>query len=275
MNDPDTLQNRQPAVAGSFYPGDRTTLERDVRKMLVPAITPPQEARGIMVPHAGYIYSGAVAGKTFASITPPAVAVLLGPNNGGMGTPAALWDSGSWSTPLGEIAVDAGLARGMMRDCRILAPDRQAHYPEHSLEVQIPFLQVLNPAIKIVPIMFRLNNLAELRDIGRMIAEELKAVTPRPLLVASSDMNHYEPHQATLDKDRPVLDAILALDPERMWKEAVDGRVSMCGIQPVAVMLEALKALGAVRGTLVEHTTSALVSGDYERTVGYAGVVFG
>jgi AmmeMemoRadiSam system protein B len=269
------METRTPAVAGRFYPEDPQTLRKAVEKMLVPAFTPLREVFGVMVPHAGYMFSGGVAGKTFASITPPATAILLGPNHFGMGTPAALWDSGMWATPLGETGVDGNLAKSLARECRRLTPDRQAHYNEHSLEVQVPFLQSINPAMKIVPIMFRLGNLEDLLAIGRMLAGVLKDLSPRPLLVASSDMNHFEPHDLTLEKDGPVLEAILALDPERMWKEVRDGRVSMCGVEPVAVMLEAVRALGATGARLVEHTTSAPVSGDYEKTVGYAGVIAG
>jgi len=269
------METRQPAVAGRFYPGDRPTLEKEVRQMLAPALTPPRDAFGIMVPHAGYIYSGTVAGKTYSSIRPPQTAVLLGPNHFGLGTPAAIWDSGKWSTPLGETGIDSALAGSLTRACAMLVPDRQAHYSEHSIEVQLPFLQVMNPGMKIVPIMFRTENLKDLLEIGRMIAGVLQGLSPRPVLVASSDLNHFETHDATLAKDGPVLDAILALDPERMWKEVHEGRVSMCGAEPVAVMLEAVREMGAQKAELVEHTTSAPSSGDYDRTVGYAGIIFG
>jgi len=267
------METRNPVFAGKFYPSDRSTLEREVREMLVPALKPPRQALGVMVPHAGYIYSGSVAGGTFASITPPATAVLLGPNHSGTGAPVAMWNSGRWSTPLGEASVDSALANSLSLACKRLVPDRQAHFNEHSLEVQVPFLQVINPGVKIVPLMFQAISLEILREIGRAIAGSIRESSPRPLLVASSDMNHFESHGRTLEKDAPVLDAILALDVERMWREVRDGRVSMCGIAPMAVMLEAARELGATRVDLTGHTTSGPVSGDYERTVGYAGVI--
>ena len=267
------METRPPAVAGRFYPGDRATLKKVAAELLIPSLNPPRPAIGVMVPHAGYIYSGATAGKTFASIIPPAVAILLGPNHSGTGPSAAIWDSGSWATPLGEVEVDSVLAKTISRACSKLVPERQSHYPEHSIEVQVPFLQMINPAINIVPILFHLDNPDQLREIGRIIASTVINFSPRPLLVASSDMNHYEAHETTLEKDGPVLEAILALDPLRMWEEVREGRVSMCGVQPVTVMLEAVRGLGGTKGHIVEHTTSGPVSGDFERTVGYAGVI--
>ena len=268
------MDTRPPHAAGRFYPGDRATLAKEVRKMLVPALNPAVAACGVMVPHAGYVYSGPVAGQTFASITPPSVAILLGPNHGGTGPAASLWNSGKWSTPLGDAGVDSALALALSRVCGKLVPDRQPHLAEHSLEVQVPFLLAINPGIKIVPILFRMANLEMLREVGVAIASVIASISPRPLLVASTDMNHFEPHDATIEKDGPVLDAIMALDPEGMWKAVQKGRVSMCGVQPVAVMLEAVRRLGGKKARLIGHTTSGPVSGDFERTVGYAGIVF-
>lgn len=269
------MEIRIPAVAGTFYPGDRSTLQKEAGKMLVRILETPWDAFGVMVPHAGHVYSGGVAGKTFASIKPPSTAIVLGPNHAGTGTPASLWNSGKWSTPLGDIEVDSALASLLLSSCSRLVPDRQAHFTEHSIEVQLPFLQMVNPAMKIVPILIRLGNLAQLLEIGRKISGILEKLPSRPLIVASSDMNHYESHDLTLEKDGPVLDAMLKLDPERMWKEVQDGRVSMCGVQPAVIMLEAVRKLGATRAHLVEHTTSGPVSGDYGRTVGYAGFIAG
>jgi len=267
------MDTRKPAVAGRFYPGEKGALEGAVRSALVPAAGARRKALGVIVPHAGYIYSGAVAGRVFASIEVPERAVLLGPNHHGSGAPGAIDTTGQWETPLGGVRVDSGLARELARAVPELRDDPDAHVPEHSLEVELPFLQALNPQVSIVPIMLSIPQLSSLIIMGRKIGSILKTHTPSPLLVASSDMNHYEPHDATLEKDKYALDAVMALDEEALWKAVRDHRISMCGVQPVALMLAAAKEMGAKKAELLEHTTSGPVSGDYDHTVGYAGVI--
>ncbi len=264
---------RRAAFAGSFYPGNPDDLRGMLAELLPRAGGRRERALGVMVPHAGYIYSGRVAGETYAAVEPPRSAVLVGPSHHGGCAPAAVMSSGEWATPLGVSPVDGELAAALRASSGLLTEDPAAHSAEHSLEVQLPFLQAVTPGIPIVPILLSLPDLDSLRELGRAIGGVLKPRDPRPLVVASSDMNHFEPHKETIAKDRYALDALLALDEAAMWGAVRRHRISMCGAMAAVVMLAAAKVMGASRATLVAHTTSGPVSGDMERTVGYAGVV--
>lgn len=261
---------REPAVAGRFYPGSPADLAREVDTFL--ATPHPAPALGVMVPHAGYLYSGAIAGATFSRVAIPPIVIILGPNHHGTGAPAALYASGAWRTPLGEVAIDAALAQRLL-DSTAVQADVTAHRFEHSLEVQVPFLQRLNPAVRIVPLCIGSLPLKELLELGGALGRVLATEAVRPLLVASTDMTHYEPGPVARIKDERALDHVLALDPAGLCQTVRSGGITMCGVLPTVIMLAAAKELGATRAELVRYGNSGEVTGDQSEVVGYAGVV--
>ncbi|WP_305046308.1 AmmeMemoRadiSam system protein B [Geoalkalibacter sp.] len=263
--------DREPAVAGQFYPADQEQL-RTLLASLIPA-GEPGKALGIVSPHAGYVYSGAVAGHTYSQVRIPDKVVILGPNHHGHGQRAALYPAGAWLTPLGRVAIDTLLSQRLRETCTLLAEDALAHRFEHSLEVQVPFLQYLNPQVRIAAICLGRLGLAELLDLGRALGECLKASGEEILLVASSDMTHYESAEQARVKDSAAIGRILALDPEGLYQVVGARRISMCGVLPAVVMLAACRELGASRGRLVQYGNSGDVSGDFHQVVGYAGLV--
>jgi len=263
---------RQPAVAGQFYPGRRDDLERLLGE-LIPRDLPRQKIIGVMAPHAGYVYSGGIAGATFARAEIPDRVVILGPNHHGIGAPQALFTSGAWSTPLGEVSIDADLATRLLQECPRLETDERAHRAEHSLEVMVPFLQELNPKVRIVPICLGRSSLQDLLELGESLGRAVKGIDEPVLLVASTDMTHYESGQAARTKDQLALEQVLALDPAGLYQTVRQYGISMCGVYPVVAMLAAAKVLGAREATLVHYGNSGDVTGDQQQVVGYAGVL--
>jgi len=264
--------DRHPAVAGQFYPGHAETLRRALESLL-PAVAEKQKAIGLMVPHAGYVYSGAIAGATFARVRIPERVVIFGPNHHGVGAEAAIYPGDRWLTPLGPVTVDATLTSRLIEDCPGLTADEAAHRYEHSLEVQVPFIQVENPQASIVPICIGHLRLDELLSLGSAIGASLACSGEEILLVASSDMTHYEPGEIAREKDQRALARVLALDPAGLYRTVREGRISMCGVLPTALMLAAAKELGASDAALVRYGNSGDVTGDQAEVVGYAGVV--
>lgn len=262
---------RQPAVAGRFYPGRAELLHHTLDKLL-PAMD-AEPALGIMVPHAGYLYSGSIAGATFARVALPQSVVLLGPNHHGVGPVASIFADGSWLSPLGESPIDERLTQQLLANCPLLEADSLAHHLEHSLEVQLPFIQQRAPQAKLVPICLGHLSLAQLLDLGSQIGTVLAASPGEVLLVASSDMTHYEPGATARRKDLGALDFVLALDPEGLYRHVRQEQITMCGVLPTVVMLAAAKILGASRGELVQYGNSGDVTGDQGEVVGYAGVI--
>ncbi len=267
---------RTPAVAGRFYPGRREELDSTVLGYLGRSRT-PRRYLAVVMPHAGYVYSGSVAGAVAASAIVPDTVVLIGPNHTGLGARAAVWTSGVWQTPVGDVPVDEQSARALVDQSAVLRSDTKAHLREHALEVQLPFLLKRNPHLKIVPITLGGLSLAELKTIGRELADWIESVRGKKevLIVVSSDMNHYLPDDLTRKLDKLAIDAMLALDPARLF-ETVEGQdLSVCGYQPATVMLEAVNRLGAKHAELIDYATSGDVSGDRNEVVGYAGLGFG
>lgn len=262
---------RKPAVAGQFYPGNPTRLQEVVASALGP--DPGEPAVGVVSPHAGYVYSGAVAGCTFGAVQVPDTVILLGPNHTGLGTEAGVWARGGWATPLGTVPVAEDLAEALLAACPILQEDTLAHVHEHSLEVQLPFLQVKNPGVRIVPISFMLRSYGDIAEVGRAVAGVVESWPDPVLLVASSDMSHYEPEDVARSKDRMAIDCVLALDPRGLLDTTKRHGITMCGVVPTAVMLVAARELGAGGAKLVRYATSGDVSGDRRQVVGYAGIV--
>ncbi len=263
---------RHPAVAGRFYPGSAAQLRQMVESM-VDGEAEKEEAIGLVSPHAGYVYSGPVAGAVFSRTALKDTCVIIGPNHTGMGEPLSIMARGSWETPLGEVAIDSALAEQILADSRHLREDSTAHQMEHSIEVQLPFLQYFRPDIRIVPIMFSFAASDAYKEAGLSIATAIKKLGRDAVIVASSDMSHYEPQEAAERKDRQAIEAILKLDEDELLRRVETLRISMCGYAPVVSLIVAAKALGARRGRLVKYQTSGDVLGDYSGVVGYAGII--
>ncbi|MDO8519588.1 MAG: AmmeMemoRadiSam system protein B [Deltaproteobacteria bacterium] len=260
---------RHPAVSGFFYPSDPKKLREQVASFLTES--PKQKALGIMVPHAGYIYSGQVAGKVYAKVEIPQTVVVLSPNHSGLGKPFSIMPRGAWKTPLGDAEIDEKLSDKIIETFPLLEDDPLAHVKEHSLEVQIPFLQVARKGFRFVPITLGHVSYEKCQTLGEALSEVL-GETPA-LVIASSDMNHYEDAPTTMKKDQYALDCIQNRDPASLYKMVHAKNISMCGVIPVTVMLEATNRLGASKATLIDHKTSGDVSGDFGSVVGYAGVI--
>jgi len=264
---------RKPAVSGRFYPADPAELQRAVEGLLEPAET-RSKAIGAIVPHAGYIYSGHVAGAVYSRIELPRRNIILCPNHTGLGTPLSIMKSGAWQTPLGQLQIDEELCTALMRADPYLEDDVEAHRFEHSLEVQLPFMQHMRGSeVRFVPITIGTGRLDALEELGRAVAAVIRTEAPDALIIASSDMNHYESDAITRVKDRKAIDQILALNPEGLYDVVRRENISMCGYGPAVSMLTAAKILGASKAELVRYATSADVSMDFDRVVGYAGVV--
>lgn len=263
---------RQPVVAGQFYPGTREGLRTMIKK-LVDEGAEREEVLGAVSPHAGYIYSGYVAGAVISRIKLGDVFVIMGPNHTGMGKPFAIMTEGTWRTPLGDVEIDSGLAKMILASSSHLEKDEAAHRFEHSIEVQVPFLQYFKPDVRIVPIVLSHSRLAVYREIGRALAEAVKVYGNKVALIASSDMTHYEPDDSARKKDRQAIDAILKLDEEELMRRVTEMDISMCGYAPVACLIVACKQLGAKTAELVKYQTSGDTSGDYSSVVGYAGII--
>jgi MEMO1 family protein len=262
---------RTPAVAGQFYPGKPEQLARDVEKY-THSSGDKIAAMGCIIPHAGYMYSGHVAGAVYARLELPRRLIILCPNHTGMGAPLAIMSAGEWLTPFGKAQVDTELAESLKRNYDLLTEDTAAQLREHAVEVQLPFLQKLLPAFTFVPITVGTGHFEILEGLGRAIAATLDEVDGRVLLLASSDMNHYESDDITRIKDRRALDAILKLDAKELFEVVTKYHVSMCGYGPAIAMLTAAKLRGAQRATLIKYATSGDISGDRDSVVGYAGV---
>jgi hypothetical protein len=264
---------RDPAVAGQFFPGTAPELEKAVTGYLTTA-TEPEKAIGTVMPHAGYIYSGAVAGETAASIKVPGTVIILGPNHTGLGPAVSVFPGGSWHMPFGNVPVNEGLADQILERCELANPDQLAHLREHSIEVQLPFLRYARGEdFDTVPITVSRLGKDECRIVGKALADVISSSSEEILLVASSDMTHYETHQSAKAKDSEAIAKILDLDPDGLMDIVASRHISMCGIFPTTIMLYAAMALGATGARLVRYATSGEVSGDYEKVVGYAGII--
>ncbi len=264
---------REPAVAGYFY-SDKPNELRFHLLSLIQFKDNRVKAKGAIVPHAGYMYSGWVAGKVYGSIAPPEVAIIIGPNHTGLGERVSLFLGDSFITPLGEALVDKEIVEELAKEVPFLAKDVMAHLHEHSIEVQIPFLQYINPQIKIVPICLGKMNLEEVKELGKGIAEVIKRYSEKYIIiVGSSDFSHYVPHEVAKEKDMRAINEILRLSEESFLEMVYKERLSVCGYNPIAVTINACKYLGAKQAELIEYMTSGDVIKDYSSVVGYAGIV--
>lgn len=266
---------RNPAAAGQFYPGTKESLFREAGKLIRSSPEKKYDAIGVVSPHAGYVYSGSVAGLTLSSIKPKPIYVIMGPNHTGLGSPFSLSASDSWVTPLGSVKIDNALSEKILKNCPEITRDEFAHIQEHSIEVQLPILQVIQESFTIVPIVISQGEIGQYRKIGNAIAKSIRElrIEKDVAIIASSDMTHYESRSTAEEKDSGAIDAILKLDEEALVKYIEEFDVSMCGYAPVAIMIVAAKSLGAKDAKLISYQTSGDASGDYSSVVGYAGIV--
>jgi len=264
---------RQPAVAGQFYHASPEALRADVARHTPTGLERHSAIAGIC-PHAGLMYSGPIAGEVYARLAIPSKVILIGPNHTGEGPPVSVFSDGAWEIPGGTFEIDGALARAILARCRFATADESAHLWEHCLEVQLPFLQQARPDAKIVPIVLATAHLGNCREFGLMLASLVQETAPpdqRPLLLASTDMNHYESDSATRRKDRFALEAIEHLDADGLVEAVRTHHITMCGLGPTLAVISAARALGASRASLVRYGTSGETSGDLNHVVGYAG----
>jgi hypothetical protein len=264
---------RTPAVAGRFYPARPDKLLDNLREYVEASASPAISVIGCVAPHAGYIYSGHVAGALYGHIKVPRQCVVLCPNHTGMGTPLSILTTATWQTPLGQVPPATELGETLLRNFPLLEEDSSAHRAEHAIEVQLPFLQLRQPELKLVPIAIGTRDFDVLSRLGEALAQAIAAQPEETLIVASSDMNHYEDDALTRIKDRKAIDRVLALDPRGLWDVVMHEGISMCGFGPAVIMLTAAKRLGATSAALVKYATSGDVSGDRDQVVGYAGIL--
>lgn len=263
---------RTPFVAGQFYPGRPREL-RGALKLMTDPTAPKEAAIAVVSPHAGYVYSGAVAGAVFSSVVVPDTVIVLGPAHGPIRPVFAVQDEGAWETPLGEVRIESKLAKALLEACPSCRSDVKAHEKEHSLEVQVPFLQHFNPRVSIVPVcVSHLASCEDLAGLGRAAAGVVRSFGRDVLVLASTDMSHYVSRAEAREKDGLAIDRILALDPEGLFRTVLGEDISMCGFRPVTAALFAARDLGAVRAELIRYATSGDVTGNDIEVVGYAGL---
>ncbi len=277
---------RQPAVAGTFYPREPRELLARVEQFLAEgraedksknsgtALESETSALACLVPHAGYVFSGAVAGAVYARIRIPKRIIVLGPRHRPGGANFAINSEGAWETPLGRVTIDSELARTLMAAWPLLVEDDVAHRREHSIEVQLPFLQAVSKDFQFVPIAIGTLQFDELAELGRAIAKVISNFAEPVLIVASSDLNHYESEEITHAKDHQAIDQMLALNPRGLYETVRREGITMCGCGPAVSAIIAALDLGATHAELIRHATSADVLGDRDDVVGYAGMLF-
>lgn len=266
------MATREPAVAGHFYSDNSKTLREQIESYLE-TDKAKRDATALIVPHAGYIYSGAVAGAAFSHIKIPSKIFILSPNHTGLGAYVSINQKGGWKTPLGKAEIDEKLAALFMQHCSLAEEDSLAHEQEHSLEVQIPFLQIVKKDFQFVPLTVQHLSFEECVEMGEALAKTIMEANEKVLIIASTDMNHYESQETTLKKDQIAIDPILEFNPEKLYQKVHQNDVTMCGIIPTTITLIAAKKLGATKAELIKHATSGEVSGDYEKVVGYASFI--
>jgi AmmeMemoRadiSam system protein B len=263
---------RNPVVAGQFYSATPSLLKSQIEEFVDEEAT-KEEVIGLVSPHAGYIYSGPVAGAVISRIEFKDTFVIMGPNHTGRGEPLSIMTEGTWRTPLGDVEIDSELGKEILARSPYLKEDHLAHLYEHSIEVQIPFLQYFRQDIRIVPIVLAYFSVEAYKEIGREIAQAIKGWKGEVVIMASSDMTHYEPHQSAQKKDNLAIEAILELNEDELLGRIDEFNISMCGYAPTTALISAAKELGAREAELVRYQTSAETSGDYSGVVGYAGII--
>lgn len=265
---------RPPAVAGQFYPESRQRLKNQI-ETLIDKEAPKSDIIACMLPHAGYMYSGRVAGQVISQVKLKDKIILLGPNHTGYGKSYSIMPEGLWQTPLGEVEIESNLAEKIINSSHYLEADFAAHKYEHSLEVELPLLQYFKDDFRIIPILLLSDEPEPLKAIGTEIANAVKEcnLEDSTIIVASSDMTHYEPQEAAEKKDKEAIQAILQLNEDKLMDVILRLNVSMCGYAAVIAMISAAKLLGAKTGKLIKYETSGDITADRSSVVGYAGII--
>jgi len=263
---------RKPIVNGQFYPQEPDLLKSQISQFK-PEGSSKISAKGLILPHAGYLYSGRVATVTVSKIIPKKTVVILGPNHTGLGPSFSLWDEGSWKIPSNEINIDENLAKAILSKGSYVSKDFSAHENEHSIEVQLPIINYFFNDFKLVPIACKTSNLETYKNIAAQIYEGLKGSKDEVLLVASTDLTHYEPDQLARKKDRSVIEALINLDEEELIKKIHEENITMCGEAPVAILIACLKKIGVRKSQVALYQTSGDSGGDKTSVVGYVGMI--
>jgi MEMO1 family protein len=263
----------KPYAAGYFYPGSKKELQAAVAQY-IDVDAPKEDVAGLLMPHAGYQYSGAVAGAAISRVRMKDTFIIMGPTHTGLGEPFSVWPDGSWHTPLGDVAVDAELAAKIIELSQYAKADRLAHGEEHAVEVQLPFLQYLKPDVRIVPMILASADLAVYREIGHAIAGAIKQTGREAVILASGDMSHYQSAAQAKKNDMQAVKAMLALDEEELTRLFYDLNITMCAHGPVTTLIAAAKELGVKGAELVKYANSGDATRDFDRVVAYAGVIF-
>jgi len=262
---------RTPVVAGQFYSADKQNLFTDLDTM-IPQCSNKVEAIGAVVPHAGYMYSGCIAGQTYAKFKPASTYVILGPSHTGCGARFALSEE-PWQTPLGMVEIDSDFSQAIINKTGLITQDSRAHAAEHSIEVQVPFIQKTAPTAKIVPMLLQYGTFAEYREIAAAIIFAISQTKGNTVIIASSDMTHYETREITGKKDKLAIQKLLDLDPQGLLNIVEKNDISMCGCIPAAIMLMCANEIGVKNAELIRYADSGDVTGDTNQVVGYAGIV--
>ncbi len=271
-----TVRVRQPAVAGLFYPGRSAQLLGAVRSLLAVAAAEPRPAVAAIAPHAGYVYSGRTAAEVFARLEVPRRCIVIAPNHTGVCEAAqggSVYAVGSFLTPLGDVPVDEPTAAALLARCDVLEDDPAAHAREHAVEVELPFLLARRPDVTIVPVVLAWSDWPRTRKLGEALAEVVRGSDEPVLLLASSDMNHYESAAVAAEKDALALAAVGRLDGERLLEVPRRHEITMCGRVPAAAVLHAARLLGVTGAEVVHRSHSGMVTGDDDSVVSYAGVI--
>lgn len=263
---------RNPVVSGQFYPESSSRLRAMIEELVDEKVV-KEEVIGLVSPHAGYIYSGPVAGAVISKVKFKDTFIIIGPNHTGMGKPFSIMTEGIWKTPLGEVEIDSELGKHILATSSYLQEDSLAHQHEHSIEVQLPFLQYFKKDVKFVPIMFSYSTGNTYKEIGSDLTKAIKELNREVVIMASSDMTHYESQESAHRKDIQAVEAILDLNEDELLKRVDEFNISMCGYAPAVTLISAAKELGATGAELVKYQTSGDVSGDHYSVVGYAGVI--
>jgi len=274
------MEIRKPAASGMFYAGTAKQLEEQIewcyKHELGPGAIPRVNSKGlreivaIVAPHAGYYYSGPIAAHAYKELADDGIfdtAVIVGPNHTGYGHPVSLWAGVGWNTPLGEVEINKELAQRLLGE--VIKVDEIAHIHEHSIEVQLPWLQHLYKKVKIVPISMLAQDIETARTVGKAISQ----AGDNLIIIASSDFTHYEPYSVAMEKDGSVIEAIVALDEKELYERCKNLNCTMCGYGPVASAIVAAKEMKAKRATLLKYATSGDTSGDFSKVVGYSSIV--
>ncbi len=262
---------RPPVVAGQFYPASPRQLKAMIKGM-IDEKAEKEEVIGLVSPHAGYEYSGPVVGALVSRIKFKDTFIIMGPNHTGRGKAFSIMTEGVWQTPLGDVEIDSELAKRILGLSRYLKEDQAAHLDEHSIEVQLPFLQYFKPDVKFVPIVFSFGTGDIYQEIGREIARAVKELKREVVIMTSSDMTHYESQESAQWKDAQAIEAIVELNEEKLLQRVQTLNITMCGYAPAVSLISAARELGATRAELVKYQTSGDTTGDYSSVVGYAGI---